>query len=57
MKNTNNRYQNGQMVSIKTTGETVTILKWQYIKNMKRYSYIVKEQPSLFYFEEELEEL
>ncbi|MCA0148914.1 MULTISPECIES: hypothetical protein [Rossellomorea] len=55
MKSTKNRFSNGSMVTIKETGETVTILKWQYVKNMKRYSYIVKEHPGTFYFEEELE--
>ncbi|MFJ7725815.1 hypothetical protein ACIQXV_06565 [Neobacillus sp. NPDC097160] len=57
MKNSNNRYINGQTVNIKETGEVVTILKWQYVKNMKRYSYIVKEYPGTFYFEEELQDL
>ncbi|WP_226677758.1 hypothetical protein [Rossellomorea aquimaris] len=55
MKSTKNRFSNGSMVTIKETGETVTIMKWQYVKNMKRYSYIVKEHPGTFYFEEELE--
>jgi hypothetical protein len=44
----------GKEVKIKASGETVTISKCQYVKNMKRYSYIVKEHPSTFYFEEEL---
>jgi len=56
LKSTNNRYNNGQTVNIKATGEVVTILKWQYVKNMKRYSYIVKEHPGTFYFEEELQD-
>jgi hypothetical protein len=56
LKNSNNRYKNGQSVNIKETGELVTILKWQYVKNMKRYSYIVKEHPGTFYFEEELKD-
>ncbi|MDQ1145556.1 hypothetical protein QE429_002383 [Bacillus sp. SORGH_AS 510] len=55
MKNSNNRYSTGQTVNIKETGEMVTILKWQYVKNMKRYSYTVKEHPGTFYFEEELQ--
>ncbi|MDN3018711.1 hypothetical protein PH210_21215 [Paenibacillus sp. BSR1-1] len=57
MKNTNNRFNNGQTVNIKDTGEVVTILKWQYVKNMKRFSYIVKEYPGTFYFEEELKNI
>ncbi|MGZ4159583.1 MAG: hypothetical protein ACXVNF_02125 [Neobacillus sp.] len=55
MRSVNNRYKNGQIVNIKETGEEVTILKWQYVKNMKRYSYIVKEYPGTFFFEEELQ--
>jgi hypothetical protein len=54
LKSASNLYKAGQSVSIKETGETVTIMKSQYVKNMKRYSYIVKEHPSTFYFEEEL---
>ncbi|MGG1679132.1 hypothetical protein ACIFOT_25915 [Neobacillus sp. NRS-1170] len=57
MKNTNNRFNNGQAVNIKETGEVVTILKWQYVKNMKRFSYTVKEHPGTFYFEEELKNI
>jgi hypothetical protein len=57
MKNTNNRYKDGQSVNIKETGEIVTIVKSQYVKNMKRYSYIVKEHPETFFFEEELKDM
>jgi hypothetical protein len=57
MKNTNNRYKDGQSVNIKETGEVVTIVKSQYVKNMKRYSYIVKEHPETFFFEEELKDM
>jgi hypothetical protein len=53
MKSSNNLYKNGQSIKIKETGEIVTILKSQYVKNMKRYSYIVKEHPETFFFEEE----
>jgi hypothetical protein len=55
LKSAGNIYKTGQSVNIKETGETVTIMKSQYVKNMKRYSYTVKEYPSTFYFEEELE--
>nr|WP_263326205.1 hypothetical protein [Neobacillus sp. Marseille-Q6967] len=55
MRNSNNQFVTGQTVNIRDTGEEVTILKWQYVKNMKRYSYIVKEHPGTFYFEEELQ--
>ncbi|EDL63890.1 hypothetical protein [Bacillus sp. SG-1] len=44
----------GEEVSIKSSDEAVTIIKSQYVKNMKRYSYIVKEYPTTFFFEEEL---
>jgi hypothetical protein len=57
LRSTNNRFSIGQSVHIKETGEIVTILKWQYVKNMKRYSYTVKENPSTFYFEEELDNI
>ncbi|WP_180960342.1 hypothetical protein [Neobacillus cucumis] len=56
MKSTNNRYNMGETVKIIETGEVVTILKWQYVKNMKRFSYIVKEHSNTFYFEEELQD-
>jgi hypothetical protein len=55
LKNSKNIYNNGDTVVIKETGETVTIMKWQYVKNMKRYSYIIEEHPETFYFEEELQ--
>jgi hypothetical protein len=47
-------YTIGEEVNIKSSKEPVTILKSQYVKNMKRYSYIVKEYPNTFFFEEEL---
>ncbi|MEW9050996.1 MAG: hypothetical protein AB2392_07545 [Neobacillus sp.] len=55
MRSQSSSYKNGQTVSIKETGEEVTIIKSQYVKNMKRYSYIVKEYPTTFFFEEELQ--
>lgn len=51
------KFQDNQKVIIKLTGETVTIKKSSYIPNMKRYSYTVKENPSTFYFEEEMKPL
>jgi hypothetical protein len=57
LKSSSSLFKNGQTVSIKETGETVTVMKSQYVKNMKRFSYIVKEYPGTFYFEEELEKL
>ncbi|RFU68365.1 hypothetical protein [Bacillus sp. V59.32b] len=50
-----NKYNIGEKVKIKTTDELVTINKWQYVKNMKKYSYTIKEQPSTFYFEDEFQ--
>jgi hypothetical protein len=50
-------FNSGETVSIKDTGESVTILKCKYVKSMKRFSYIVKEHPSTFYFEEELQKM
>ncbi|MCL6573178.1 MAG: hypothetical protein K6T88_16095 [Bacillus sp. (in: Bacteria)] len=47
-------FASGDEVNIRTSGESVTIIKSQYVKNMKRYSYIVNEYPNTFFFEEEL---
>ena len=47
-------FTNGDTVKIKVSGEFVTIFKNQYVKNMKRYSYLVNEYPNTFFFEEEL---
>ncbi|MEA1853539.1 hypothetical protein U9M49_10580 [Cytobacillus sp. OWB-43] len=44
----------GEMVNIKRTKEQVIISKSQYVKNMKRYSYVVNKYPGTFFFEEEL---
>lgn len=44
----------GEEVMIKASGEQVTIIKSQYVTNMKRYSYVVHEHPHTFFFEEEL---
>ncbi|WP_197028336.1 MULTISPECIES: hypothetical protein [unclassified Bacillus (in: firmicutes)] len=49
-----NKYQIGDKVTIKATDETVTISKLMFVKNMKKYSYTIKENPSTFYFEDEL---
>ncbi|MCM3596848.1 MULTISPECIES: hypothetical protein [Bacillaceae] len=54
MKSNASKFQNGESVQIVKTGESVTIMQSKYIKNMHRYSYILKEYPSTFYFEEEL---
>lgn len=49
-----NKYNSGESVRIQSTNELVTINKWQYVKNMKKYSYTVNENPTTFYFEDEL---
>ncbi|MCM3456289.1 hypothetical protein M3685_20485 [Heyndrickxia oleronia] len=53
----NSKFKKNDLAKIIETDEQVTILKSKYISNMKRYSYIVKEYPATFYFEEELEKL
>ncbi|MGD6819039.1 hypothetical protein [Metabacillus sp. 84] len=55
MKNSNSQFHTGEKAIIKKTRETVTIAKSQYVKHMKKYSYIVNEKPSTFFFEEELQ--
>ncbi|MCM3569287.1 hypothetical protein [Neobacillus mesonae] len=45
----------GDEVIIKASGKSATIFKYEYVKNMKRYSYVVNEYPNTFFFEEELE--
>lgn len=53
MKRTN-KFETDEVVILISTGEKVTINKSSYIPNMKRYSYTIKENPSMFYFEDEL---
>ncbi|MBP3953257.1 hypothetical protein [Bacillus suaedae] len=52
-----NKFQPNEKVLLKSTGETVTINKFNYVPNMKRYSYTCLEHPSTFYFEEEIKPL
>ncbi len=56
MKN-KNKFKPNEKVLLKSTGETVTINKFSYVPNMKRYSYTCVEHPSTFFFEEEIEQL
>lgn len=49
-----NKFENEDVVIIISTGEKVTINKSSYIANMKRYSYTIKENPKMFYFEDEI---
>ncbi|MBL5770332.1 hypothetical protein MXL46_09810 [Heyndrickxia sporothermodurans] len=53
----NYKFAKNELVRISATNEQVTVVKAKYITNMKRNSYIVKEHPATFYFEEELEKL
>lgn len=50
-----NKYQDGEKVKLKETGEEVTVDRWNYAPNMRRYTYTIVEQPSTFYFEEEIQ--
>ncbi|WP_198530578.1 MULTISPECIES: hypothetical protein [Bacillaceae] len=52
-----NKFQTNEKVLLKSLNETVTVSKFSYVANMKRYSYTVKEYPHTFYFEEELEQI
>lgn len=52
-----NKFQKGEKVILKDTGEKVTINKSAYVANMKRFSYTIKEHPQSFYFEEEIQGL
>jgi hypothetical protein len=47
-------FRNGEIVKIRESNELVTVLKSHYVKNMKKYSYVVNKYPSTFFFEEEL---
>ncbi|MEC0304405.1 hypothetical protein P4686_15495 [Terribacillus saccharophilus] len=47
-------FRNGETVKIRESNELVTVLKSHYVKNMKKYSYVVNKYPSTFFFEEEL---
>ncbi|MGD6834026.1 hypothetical protein ACQCT5_17780 [Sutcliffiella halmapala] len=52
-----NKFQDNEKVVLKSTGEEVTISKFNYVPNLKRYSYTLKEYPKTFYFEEEIKQL
>ncbi|MFE7062616.1 hypothetical protein ABN702_08605 [Bacillus haimaensis] len=52
-----NKFQDNEKVVLKSTGEQVTISKFNYVPNLKRYSYTLKEYPKTFYFEEEIKQL
>lgn len=49
-----NRFRDGEVVLLLETGTPVTIDRWSYEPNMKRYTYSIVEEPSTFLFEEEL---
>ncbi|WP_202595371.1 hypothetical protein [Halalkalibacter okhensis] len=52
-----NKFQSNEKVILKATGETLTINKFSYVPNMKRYSYTCLEHPSTFFFEEEMRQI
>ncbi|MFE8694831.1 hypothetical protein ACFYKT_00500 [Cytobacillus sp. FJAT-53684] len=52
-----NKFEANEVVILISTGEKVTINKSSYIANMKRYSYTIKENPNMFYFEDEMKTL
>ncbi|MBU8878385.1 hypothetical protein BGM26_05205 [Bacillus sp. FJAT-29790] len=52
-----NKFEADEVVILITTGEKVTINKSSYIANMKRYSYTIKENPKMFYFEDEIKSI
>jgi hypothetical protein len=54
MKN-KNKFECNEKVRLKSTGETVSIKNFSYVKHMKRYAYTLEEYPQTFYFEEEIE--
>lgn len=49
-----NKYEDNETVKIRVTGEIVTVEEWGYVRRQNRYTYVIKERPSTFYFEEEL---
>jgi hypothetical protein len=53
----NNKFDKGEKVIISLTGEQVTINKFSYVPQMKKYSYTIIEKPTTFYFEEEIVKL
>ncbi len=55
MKHDKNKFSDGEQVLL--NDKVVTIKNWSYVANMKRYSYILEENVSTFYFEEELKKL
>lgn len=52
-----NKFEINDLVILIDTGEQVTINKACYIAKMKKYTYTIKENPKMFYFEEEMKEI
>lgn len=49
-----NKFEDGETVIIKHTGEQATINEWSYTPLLKRYTYSLKERPGTFFYESEL---
>ncbi|CAM3643300.1 hypothetical protein J7I93_15070 [Bacillus sp. ISL-47] len=52
-----NKFEQNDTVILINTGEKVTINKSCYVAKMKKYTYTIKENPKMFYFEEEMKEI
>ncbi|EWG10098.1 hypothetical protein ACOSZF_06470 [Cytobacillus firmus] len=52
-----NKFDQNDVVILVDTGEKVTINKTCYVAKMKKYTYTIKENPKMFYFEEEMKEI
>jgi hypothetical protein len=52
-----NKFEQNDTVILIITGEKVTINKSCYVAKMKKYTYTIKENPKMFYFEEEMKEI
>ena len=53
--NFRNKFEDGEKVLIED--EVVTVNQWNYVPSMARYTYTIIENPSTFYFENELTKL
>jgi hypothetical protein len=51
----NPKFQDGEKVLL--DGEVVTIRRWSYATNLKRYTYSIVEYPGTFFYENELQKL
>ncbi|SYX85916.1 hypothetical protein [Paenibacillus alvei] len=51
----NNKFEDGETVIIKHTGERATVNEWSYTPLLKRYTYSLMEHQGTFFYESELE--